>query len=90
MRDVSEEVPLRGGRVTAGVVRVGDTVRRPINDNSPLVRELFTILEQRGFGAAPRYSGSDEQGREVFSFVAGDVPAELDASLMKRSRPPRS
>jgi hypothetical protein len=28
-RDAVEEIPLTGGRATPGVVRVGDTVRRP-------------------------------------------------------------
>ncbi|MCA1719335.1 MAG: aminoglycoside phosphotransferase family protein, partial [Actinobacteria bacterium] len=27
--DTPEEVPLTGGRITQGVVRVGNTVRRP-------------------------------------------------------------
>lgn len=67
--------------MTAGVVRVGDTVRRPAKGNSPLVRSLLTTLKQRGFDAAPRYLGSDEQGRDVFSFLAGDVPSELDAHM---------
>src|SRR5205814_8028526 len=32
------EAPLSGGRVTQGVVSVGDTVRRPRPPNAPLVR----------------------------------------------------
>src|SRR5205823_287897 len=43
---MSEEVPLSGGRVTPGVTRVADTVRRPSNPNSPLVRELLRQLER--------------------------------------------
>jgi len=78
---MSEEVPLSGGRVTPGVTRVADTVRRPSNPNSPLVRELLRQLEQAGFDAAPRYLGQDEQGREIFSFQPGEVPTELDPQI---------
>jgi Ser/Thr protein kinase RdoA (MazF antagonist) len=73
--------PLTGGRVTDGVVRVGGTVRRPISRNSPLVRTLLAQLHERGFDAAPRHLGIDQHGREVFSFVPGDVPADLDPSV---------
>jgi aminoglycoside phosphotransferase (APT) family kinase protein len=76
-----EEVPLHNGRVTEDVVRVGDTVRRPFQRNSLLVRALLTQLHERGFDAAPRYLGSDEQGREVFSYLPGEVPPELDPAI---------
>ncbi len=75
------EIPLHGGRVTTGVVRVGDTVRRPEKANAWLVRALLRDLERAGFEAAPRYLGRDEHGRETFSFQPGDVPDELDASF---------
>lgn len=75
------EFPLEGGRVTPGVVRVGDTVRRPLRRNSALVRALLSHLHEQGFDAVPRYLGSDEQGREVFSYLPGDVPPELDAAI---------
>jgi Ser/Thr protein kinase RdoA (MazF antagonist) len=75
------ERPLSGGRVTAGVVRVGETVRRPRGDNWRLVRALLTHLRERGFEGAPRYLGSDEQGREIFSFLPGEVPPDLDAAI---------
>jgi serine/threonine protein kinase len=75
------ETPLAGGRITEGVVRVGDTVRRPTKANSPFVRDLLSYLEAQGFEGAPRYLGRDEQGREMFGYLEGDVPAELDAEL---------
>jgi hypothetical protein len=52
-----EETRLSGGRVTDGVVRIGDTVRRPAKDNSPFVRELLSHLTAQGFDGAPRYLG---------------------------------
>ena len=73
-----EERPLEGGRVTSGVVRVGDTFRRPPGPISPFVRELLGHLYERGFNAAPRHLGRDEQGREIFSFIPGSVPPNLD------------
>src|SRR2546422_4641892 len=75
------ENPLTGGRVTNGVVRVGQTVHRPLRPNSAFVRSLLAHLERRGFDAAPRYLGADQQGREVFSFLPGQVPAELDSQF---------
>jgi hypothetical protein len=69
-----EEV-LHGGIANAGkVVRIGDTVRRPA---SPFTDSIFALLEHvhdAGFDGAPRPLGIDEQGREVLSFIEGDVP----------------
>jgi hypothetical protein len=75
-----EEVPLAGGDVTEGVVRVGDTVRRPVGPHSPLVHALLRHLESVGFEGAPRYLGIDGAGREVLSYVDGEVAG--------RPRPP--
>jgi hypothetical protein len=67
------EIPLPGGDVTEGVVRVGDTVRRPVGPHSPLVHALLTHLESIGFEGAPRFLGIDGAGREVLSYVDGEV-----------------
>lgn len=48
------EIPLAGGDVTEGVVRVGDTVRRPVGPHSPLVHALLTHLASVGFVALVR------------------------------------
>jgi hypothetical protein len=69
-----EEVPLCGGMSTPGVVRVGNTVRRPMSANAEYVHALLLHLEQCGFEGAPRYLGVDEQGREVLSYVDGFAP----------------
>ena len=74
------EVPLAGGDVTEGVVRVGDTVRRPVGPHSPLVHALLAHLEAAGFEGAPRFLGTDAAGREVLSYVDGEVAG--------RPRPP--
>jgi hypothetical protein len=67
------EIPLGGGDVTEGVVRVGDTVRRPVGPHSPLVHALLTHLESVGFEGAPRFLGIDGSGREVLSYIDGEV-----------------
>ena len=67
------EVPLRGGNASAGVVRVGDTVRRPAGPWTPAVHALLRHLHGVGFRGAPRPLGIDEQGREVLTFVPGRV-----------------
>jgi hypothetical protein len=67
------ELPLLGGDVTEGVVRVGDTVRRPLGPHSPFVHTVLTHLEGVGFPGAPRLLGIDSRGREVLTFVDGEV-----------------
>ena len=65
-------VPLPGGVANQGrVVRVGDTVRRPLRRTSPATHALFRHLEDVGFPGAPRFLGIDAQGREVLSYIPG-------------------
>jgi Ser/Thr protein kinase RdoA (MazF antagonist) len=56
-----------------GVVRVGDTVRRPQTAASLLMREVLLHLERAGFDAAPRWLGVDEQGRDILTWIDGDT-----------------
>ena len=77
----SREVPLLGGRITPGVVRVGDTVRRPVGPHSPFVHALLRHLETVGFRDAPRFLGVDDKGRECLSYIEGVVPDNLEAGL---------
>jgi aminoglycoside phosphotransferase (APT) family kinase protein len=71
---MSEGEPLIGDGVTQGIVRLGDTVRRPLRPFSLTVQAYLAHLHDAGFTAAPLPLGVDEQGREVLSFVPGDVP----------------
>ena len=71
--DDEPEILLPGGDVTVGVVRVGATVRRPTNPNSPFVHALLRHLEAVGFDGAPRFLGLDAQGRETLTFLEGEV-----------------
>lgn len=68
------EVDLPAGDVTVGVVRIGDTVRRPRQESSERVAAYLRHLESVGFVGAPRYLGVDARGRDVLSFLSGDVP----------------
>ena len=67
-----QETPLIGGNVST-VVRLGNTVRRTMGPWSPAVHELLRHLESRGFSEAPRFLGIDEQGREVLTFIEGEI-----------------
>jgi hypothetical protein len=67
-----EEI-LAGGLGNEGrVVRVGDTVRRPVGPWTPAVHLLLRHLERVGFDGAPRLRGL-EGDIEVLSFLPGDV-----------------
>jgi hypothetical protein len=68
------EQPLPGGADNYGaVVRVGDTVRRPLRSFSPAVHLLLKHLEAVDFRGAPRFRGIDEAGREILTYIPGDV-----------------
>jgi len=87
---MKQEVALTGGRTTTGVVRIGDTVHRPIGARAAFTHELLRHLGAREFVGAPRFLGVDSLGREVLSFLPGDVPSELggfsDAQLVAAAR----
>jgi hypothetical protein len=63
---------LRGGTLTP-VVRAGDTVRRSTGFWSPAVHQLLRHLREAGFPGAPRFLGTDDQGREMLSFIDGET-----------------
>jgi Ser/Thr protein kinase RdoA (MazF antagonist) len=70
------EIPLAGGDVNVGenvVVRVGDTVRRPVRPHTPAVHALLRHLESQGFSGAPKVLGIDGEGREIVTYVEGDA-----------------
>lgn len=74
---MENEVPLSGGRITPGVVRVGRTVRRPATASSAFVAELLGDLQRQGFTGAPRHLGFDTAGREILTYLPGWVPARF-------------
>ncbi len=79
-----QEMPLAGGNVNTGVVRVGNTVRRQPGHASRAVHRLLRHLEGKHFGGSPKLLGMDEQGREMLSFIdgeAGQWPAIWDSEV---------
>jgi len=62
-----------GGPLSAGIVRVGDTVRRPLHRNSEFVHALLRHFEAVEFAGAPRLLGIDEEGREILTYIEGEV-----------------
>ena len=54
------------------VVRIGATVRRPVQPWAPAVHALLGHLEAVGFRYAPRFLGLDEQGREILTYLHGE------------------
>jgi hypothetical protein len=67
------EQPLLGGWVS-NPVRVGDTVRRSPGPNNDFVRLLLQHFERQGWSGGPRWLGVDDQGREILTYIDGDVP----------------
>ena len=68
----SPEEPLPGTFTT--LAKVGNTVRRSIGPWTPAVHALLRHLERVGFNGAPRVLDIDAQGREVLTYIPGNVP----------------
>jgi hypothetical protein len=71
------EHELTGGNVSAGVVRVGDTVRKPAGPHTAAVEAFLSYLNAAGFSGAPRTLGRDELGRYVLEYVPGPIAHDL-------------
>src|SRR6202034_2596323 len=71
---MSEGELLTGDGVTQGIVRIGDTVRRPLRPFSLTVQAYLGHLRDAGLTGAPLPLRVHEQGHEMLSFVPGDVP----------------
>jgi hypothetical protein len=69
---VTDEETLPGGN-TVGAVRIGDVVHKRASPWTNTVHALLRHLERAGFEGAPRALGFDEQGREMLSYLPGEV-----------------
>jgi Ser/Thr protein kinase RdoA (MazF antagonist) len=69
MSDLEER--LYGGNVADSVVRVGDTVRKPVTSATSSVEAFLEHLFEVGFRGSPRTLGRDEKGRHVLEYVPG-------------------
>jgi hypothetical protein len=71
----ADDVPLSGGRMTSGITRRGDRLRRPMGPWSPAVHEYLRHLEAAGFEGSPRVLGVEGEG-EVLTYIDGDVAVD--------------
>jgi len=67
---------LTGGFVNR-VTRVGETVRREAGAWTPTIHRLLSHARRKGLSWVPEPLGLDELGREVLSFIPGEVPHEM-------------
>lgn len=74
-----------GGGTLSQVVRVGDTVRRPVSPWSSTMHRLLRHLEAKDF-PAPRFRGIDDQGREVLTYVEGSAALRPWPSQLRSDR----
>jgi hypothetical protein len=90
-------VELRGGLNTAWLI--DGRVHRPAGPWSSTVHALLRHVSAAGFGAAPVPFGFDSEGREVLSYVPGEVGHHSPTSdeavvsaarLLRRFTTPRS
>src|SRR5260221_11641733 len=84
-----KEVPRTGTWGARGVVRGGDTVRRPLGDGSERIHRLLCHLESAGFAGAPRFLGVDSRGREILTFIEGFARPNNGLPLTEEAGEPR-
>lgn len=66
---------LTGGNASGRVVRIGNTVRKPWLENSPVVQGYVRTLRASGVDV-PQPLGKDDDGRSVFEYVDGVLALE--------------
>jgi hypothetical protein len=64
------------GDVTEGLVRIGHTVRRPHQPQNVAVAGYLDHLERVRFDGSPRYLGRDAEGRDVLTYLPGEVAGD--------------
>lgn len=65
---------LHGGNMDQ-VIRRGNTVRRVTGPWTPAVHKLLKSYEQAGVQKVPAVHGVDDEGREILTFIPGEVLA---------------
>lgn len=69
-------MPLTGGNTSAGVVRVGSTVRKPWADSTAAVVSFVEAIRAAGVDA-PQPLGRDDRQRQVIEFVPGPLAKDV-------------
>lgn len=76
MRLRTDDGPLPGGTANHGrVIRVGDTVHRPVGHYTPAVHALLDHLAAAGFHRSPHVLGVEGE-EEVVGYIAGEAATE--------------
>lgn len=81
-----DEEALTRGNASAGVQRIGSTVRKPWLPTTERVIAFMVALRERGIDL-PDPHGRDDQGRLVLDYVPGDLAMDrspLDGSTLRR------
>jgi hypothetical protein len=77
---------LTGGNASAGVVRIGDTVRKPWLPSTERTVAYMLAVRDRGIDIAePR--GRDDEGRLILEYIPGDLAMDrepLGSQLLRR------
>lgn len=79
-----KETILSGGTNAESVVKIGSTVHRTKSDNFEFIHAMLLFLEKQNFPYAPQFLGMDERGREVLSFIAGEVPRDIPMTFPQK------
>lgn len=81
---MENEILLTGGRITQGVVRIGNRVHRPQCENAGFIHTVLEHLAEKETPYAPRFLGVDAKGREILTYMEGDVPDNLGEYSMEQ------
>lgn len=79
-----KEIPLQGGQSAASVVRIGNVVHRTKGPNFQFIHSILLYLEKNNFPYSPRFLGIDAQGREMLTFIEGEVPRDIPLSYPQK------
>ncbi len=80
----NRETILSGGTNAESVVKIGDTVHRTKPANHKFIHAILLFLEKRNFLYTPKFLGIDENGREIFSFLKGQVPRTTPMTFLQK------
>jgi Ser/Thr protein kinase RdoA (MazF antagonist) len=77
MTEERDQERLAGGNVAAFVLRVGDTVRKPVTAASPAIHAFLEHLRKSGVGEVPVSLGVDAEGFHAYEFIDGTVSEQM-------------
>lgn len=81
MNEHHNEIILSGGQSAESVVRIGEKVHRSKSVNYEFTHAILRHLEKQDFPYAPKLFGLDTQGREILSYIEGEVPRDIPLTI---------